>query len=178
MEHNQKNLVKSSKNLTIGTTLTDQRLVELAAQGKTAEEMSQITGLDAAECLVRVRNSLSAIDQWTPTEMSKLILLQMQEMLAQFKSAFEKKPTAQMADSVAKSLKNISDHYLKMRDLTIREEGIIGEQQKQILKLLLELAYNPVRDWVAREFGATPAQLDDMDAIFVQALREADNGSR
>lgn len=164
--------------MSVGRSLIDERLVDLAARGKSANEMSEITGLDPAECLMRVRNTLASIDQWSATEMSKLILIQMQDILNVFKDEFDRSPNPRMADAVAKNLKNISEHYMKMRELTLKEEGLLGEMQSQMLKLYIELAYNPVRAYVGKKFNATSQELDEMDAVFVNAMKEADSGTR
>lgn len=159
-------------------SLHDRRLIELAARGKTPEEMAEVTGLDPFECIARLKYVLESMDTWSPTEMSKIILVQMQDVLGRLQDAFDENRDPRMASAVAASLKGISDHYMRMRELAMREDEVIGKHQEKILRLMIENAYNPVRDWVARKFDASPDTLLEMDDVFVGALRRADSGTR
>ena len=168
----------SSKEIAHIGSAHDRRLIELAARGKTPEEMSEATGLDPFECVDRLKYVLTSMDIWSATEMSKIILVQMQELLGDLRDAFDSDPDPRMATALASAMKNVSEHYMKMRDLAMREEEIIGKQQEKILRLMIENAYNPVRSWVEERFNATPQDLEDMDDVFVGALRRADSGTR
>lgn len=137
-----------------------------------------MTGVPADVAVIRIQNALSGVDQWSATEMSKLLLIQMQSMTELFQREFERTLDPKMAEVLTKNVKAVSDHYMKMRELAIKEEGLIGEQQRQLLRLFMEMAYVPVREWVADTFDARPDQLTEMDKIFVEAMKDKNNETR
>lgn len=137
-----------------------------------------MTGVPADVAVIRIQNALSGVDQWSAVEMSKLLLIQMQSMTELFQREFERTLDPKMAEVLTKNVKAVSDHYMKMRELAIKEEGLIGEQQRQLLRLFMEMAYVPVREWVADTFDARPDQLTEMDKIFVQAMKDKNNETR
>lgn len=137
-----------------------------------------MTGVPADVAVIRIQNALSGVDQWSAVEMSKLLLIQMQSMTELFQREFERTLDPKMAEVLTKNVKAVSDHYMKMRELAIKEEGLIGEQQRQLLRLFMEMAYVPVREWVADTFDARPDQLTEMDKIFVEAMKDKNNETR
>lgn len=166
-----------SKSLTSPTTTTagtklsilDSKLIDLVAAGATPQDIEDKLGVPAAQAMKRVRDIINSIDQWTAVEMSKIIMLQMQDVLGYIKKRMEGSSEVEWSDSTVRMLKAVSDHYMKMRELTIKENELIGDAQLRGMKILIEESYQPLRNHLAE--NNPEVDLDELDRVFIHALR-------
>ena len=134
--------------------------------------MAEQIGADPVVIARRLREIITAVDQWSALDMSKLIMLQMQETLGTIKGRMEHNKTdAQWAETTTRMLKTVSEHYMKMRELALRETEMIGDAQMKGLKLLLESAYQPMRAYITETYP--DVDMTVADNIFINSLREA-----
>lgn len=134
--------------------------------------MAEQIGADPVVIARRLREIITAVDQWSALDMSKLIMLQMQETLGTIKDRMEHNKTdAQWAETTTRMLKTVSEHYMKMRELALRETEMIGDAQMKGLKLLLESAYQPMRAYITETYPEVDMTV--VDNIFINSLREA-----
>ena len=167
----------SPKSSTVGTSLSirDGQLIDYAAKGMSFEDMAAKTGQDPVKIAQRLRHIVNSIDMWSAVEMSKIIMLQMQDVLGTIKSRMESQATStEWAETTVKTLKAVSDHYMKMRELTLKETELIGDAQMRGLKMLLESAYQPLRAFLGEKYP--DMDLQEIDMVFISALRQASDG--
>lgn len=158
----------------VGTSLSirDSKLIDLAARGMSFEDIAEEIGADPVVVARRIRMIIGAVDQWSALEMSKIIMLQMQDVMATIKQRMEADPYNEAwADTTVKTLKTVSDHYMKMRELALKETEMIGDSQLRGLKLLMESAYTPMRQYITDNYPEV--NVTTMDNIFINSLREA-----
>lgn len=156
---------------TVGTKLSilDSELIDLVAAGATAQDLEDKLGIPAAQAMKRVRDIINSIDQWTAVEMSKIIMLQMQDVLGYIKKRMENSSEVEWSDSTVRMLKAVSDHYMKMRELTIKENELIGDAQLRGMKVLIEETYQPLRSHLGEH--NPEVDLEELDRVFIHALR-------
>lgn len=166
----------SPRNSRVGTSLSirDAQLIDYAARGMTFQDISENTGLDPTVVARRIHEILEGIDYWSSLEMSKIIMLQMQEMMGSIKERMDKNwGDSDWAETGVKMIKNISDHYMKMRELALKETEQMGEAQLRAVKYLMEAAYQPLRDHLTDNYPAV--DIVQVDHVFINALRDASN---
>lgn len=182
-ETSESNLVSTSTSTTSPTSSTvgvnlsirDSQLIDFAAKGMSFEDMANRTGQDPVQIARRIRHIINSIDQWTAIEMSKIIMLQMQDVLGTIKNRMESNSASpEWAETTVKTLKTVSDHYMKMRELTLKETELIGDTQMRGLKMLMESAYQPLRAHLADTYP--DVNLHEVDMVFISALRQANDG--
>ena len=167
----------SPKSSMVGTNLSihDSKLIDLAARGYTFHDIAERVGADPVWVAQRIRQILDSVDQWSAVEMSKIIMLQMQDVLGFIKSRMENSPAdAQWADATVKTLKTVSEHYMKMREITLKEVELLGHAQMRGMKMLFEAAYQPLREHLADYYPEV--YLQQVDRIFIESLGRANNG--
>lgn len=153
-------------------SIRDTRLIDYVARGKTFEEIGLEFGVDPIVVSQRVYQIINSVDQWTATEMSKIIMIQMQDTMGTIKDRMEDRVyDVEWAEASVKMLKTISDHYMKMRDLSLKETELLGDVQLRGLKLLMEAAYQPMRDYITDNYPEV--NITTVDNIFIDSLRNA-----
>ena len=166
----------SPKSSTVGTSLSirDGQLIDYAAKGMSFEDMAAKTGQDPVKIAQRLRHIVNSIDMWSAVEMSKIIMLQMQEMMGSIKERMDASwGDSDWAETGVKMIKNISDHYMKMRELALKETDQMGQAQLRAVKYLMEAAYQPLRDHLTDNYPAV--DIVQVDHVFINALRDASN---
>ena len=164
----------SPKNSRVGTSLSirDAQLIDYAAKGMTFQDIAEATGLDPVVVARRIHEILDGIDYWSSLEMSKIIMLQMQEMMGSIKERMDAAwGDSDWAETAVKMIKTISDHYMKMRELSLKETEKMGEAQLRAVKYLMEAAYQPLRDHLTDYYPAV--DIVQVDQVFINALRDA-----
>ena len=137
--------------------------------------MAAKTGQDPVKIAQRLRHIVNSVDMWTAVEMSKIIMFQMQDVLSTIKARMEAQPAnAEWAEATLKTLKTVSEHHNKMRELSLKETELIGDAQMRGLKMLLEAAYQPLRVYIAEAYP--DVNLSELDQVFITALRQANDG--
>lgn len=134
--------------------------------------MGSHLGADPVVIARRLREIISAVDQWSALDMSKIIMLQMQETLGNIKDRMDSnKNDVKWAEASTQMLKTVSEHYMKMRDLALKETELISDAQMKGLKVLLESAYQPMRSYIVETYPNVDMSV--ADDIFISALRNA-----
>ena len=164
----------SPMNSKVGTSLSirDAQLIDYAAKGMTFQDIAEVTGIDPVVVARRIHEILDGIDYWSSLEMSKIIMLQMQEMMGSIKERMDDSWTdPDWAETGVKMIKTISDHYMKMRELALKETEKMGEAQLRAVKYLMEAAYQPLRDHLTDNYPGV--DIVQVDRVFINALRDA-----
>ena len=150
-------------------SLQDVKLLNLAANGASGEDLEAKTGIPAAQALLRVRRILASRDVWTEVERRQLLLHSAQQL----KSKVEKFLQADDPKSVSAYLavlKTISEMFDKMGKISNEELEKVTRAQAQKMLQLIEAAYGRARGLLSDEYPEVPLEL--LDAAFAQGLRE------
>lgn len=149
--------------------LKQRRLLEMAANNKTGEEMEAETGVPAAQAILTVKRMLSDRDVWTEEERKALLL----ESLYKFKENLEQ--NLNWADP--KILKLYLDTLTKVGDRLDRAVEISKTQLEQVTEIqarkllsLYEQATSRARDILGEVYPE--GTVEAIDLALQQGLRE------
>jgi hypothetical protein len=154
-------------------TKMDDKLLELAADGKSGREMADATGMEPAKALIRVREILRDRDWATELEQRQLL---MDDLLAlKRRVQDQQKDMDFLSDKQITALaKVIESADVLLEKLGRSNEDIIGKvtmAQSVAMLRLLDSAFERARKMLADEFPALP--MGRLKEAFGQGLKEA-----
>lgn len=155
-----------SRQITV-TNLLKRKLLEAAAEMKSADEMEEMFGIPAAQCLLHVKEMLAARDAWSAYESEQLLLVS----LMAFKERAEKNfvdGDSKDAAVLLKTFTEIGKLLEKRTKITEADLTKITEAHGKALIELMTRAFGAAKDWLAEEYPAVP--LEDIDTVFTEAL--------
>lgn len=155
-----------------GLTLSDEKLLTLAANGRSAEEIGKELGMSPERALLRVRELLKSRDAWDDIEREKLLL----------HSIYDLKERLQRNIDVVVSDPKMLEGYRKTLELlgqTLERRSRINDDdiekvtrtQGLLLMRLIEAGYSKARQLLAAEYPDVDVTL--IDSAFAQGMDEA-----
>lgn len=151
-------------------SLQDRRLIDLAANGLSPEEIENTTGVPGAEVVVRIRDILRSRDIWTDLERRQL-LLHSAHKLKDKVEGFLQADDPKSVQAYLNTLKMVSDMLDKQGTISDDEiERVTRAQASKMLKLI-EAGYGHARQLLSEEYPNVDTAL--IDAAFHEGLREA-----
>lgn len=150
--------------------LQDRRLIDLAANGLSPEEIEKQTGVPGAEVVVRIRDILRSRDIWTDLERRQLLLHsahKLKDKVEKFLAADDPKSV----QAYLNTLKVVSDMLDKQGAISDDEIERVTRAQAAKMILLIEAGYGRARELLAEEYPNVDTAL--LDAAFHEGLREA-----
>ncbi len=119
--------------------LHDQVLLEMAAQGATPNEMEERTGIEASQCVLRVKRVLSSTDVWNDIENRKLAIYELQQILAKVMPMLDtmsEKNTGPIVTSLTHVIESMQAIRDREKEISQKEiEQATEAQARQLLRL-------------------------------------------
>lgn len=142
-------------------TLKDEKLLSLAANGKTLEEISIETGIAPEKAGIRIKEIIKSKDIWDDIEREKLLM----HSLYDLKQRLEKNFDAMVGDpklleSYRKTLELLGNRLDTRNALNAKDFERLTEAQGRHMMKIIEGGY-----WRARELLATAHPTLDLVAI-------------
>lgn len=137
-----------------GTALSklDARLLEMAANNFSGEEMESSVGVPAAQCLVRVKQVLSSRDVWTEVERKQLLLQDLyalkDKIQKQNPDYFDEKQGGMLVKTLT-TIGNILDKQSAMSDEEINR---ITEANARAMLRLIGAAFERAKEYLRVEY--------------------------
>lgn len=151
----------------------EEKLLQLAAAGKSGEEMESVTGVNAAKCITIVQNILKSKDPWTYQEKKQLILHDLISLKNDIQTTIDAMGgliDPKLANVLITTLKNISE-------ILDKQEALNGNDLKQITKeytnamvIIIDNSFYSVRKEL--EKYSDVIDLHEIDGIFQSGLKE------
>lgn len=151
-------------------TLQDRRLLDLAANGLSPEEIENTTGVPGAEVVVRIRDILRSRDIWTDLERRQL-LLHSAHKLKDKVEAFLQADDPKSVQAYLNTLKVVSDMLDKQGAISDDEIERVTRAQASKMLALIEAGYGHARQLLSEEYPNVDTSL--IDAAFKEGMREA-----
>ena len=153
-------------------TLYDEKLLSLAANGRSANEISAETGESPEKIVLRIREILNSRDIWNELEREKLLMHSIYDL----KEKLENRLEAVMGDpKLLKEYRSLLDLLGQRLDArtNIAQADLDRVSKAQGMKLvhIVELGYFKARAALAEQFPE--ADLTAIDAVMSAGLEEA-----
>jgi len=161
-----------AKKRPVGDTiaLQDKRLIDLAANGLSPEEIEKQTGVPGAEVVVRIRDILRSRDIWTDLERRQLLLHsahKLKDKVERFLQADDPKSVQMYLNT----LKVVSDMLDKQGTISDDEIQQVTRAQAGAMMQMIEAGYGRARELLSEEYPNVDMAMIDM--AFKEGLREA-----
>lgn len=151
-------------------SLLDDQLLELAANGKSADEMENATGVPAAEALARVKKILRDQDAFTLLERRRLLLHSAYSLKEKMEKDLDMANPLEV-NNYLRILKNVGDQLDKQSALTAEELDKVTKIQAMKLLQLLTLAFDHAKVLLAS--SSPHADVTEIDVALREGLRVA-----
>lgn len=135
-----------------GLSLRDARLLELAANGRSAEEMGALLGIKPAKALIRVKELLQARDIWTDIEQRQLLLSDLYQLKEQMQDQMRHGVDPKDAGVLLKTIKTIGDILDRQGKITEEELTKITQTQARALVGLVQAAMGRAEDLLREKY--------------------------
>lgn len=156
-----------------GLTTQDERLLELAAAGKSAQEMAADTGMPAAKALLRVKQILRERDAWSEVERRQLLMDDLYELKRKVQE--QNRDTDWMTDkqitALTKVIETIDVVMEKNGKITESLVDRITEAQSAAMLRLISAAFGYSKKMLMEEFPDLP--MEQLSIAFQAGLTEA-----
>ena len=153
-----------------GLSLHDRRLLDLAANGASGEEIEQSLGIPAAEAIVRVREILRSRDVWDEVEKRQLLLHSAHKLKAKIEEAFDAEDPKKIAGYLS-TLRLVGEMLDKSGRLSDEELERVTKAQAMKMLQFIEAGYSRARELLATEYPNV--ELEMIDNAFHAGMREA-----
>lgn len=154
----------------VGLALQDRRLLDLAANGASGEEIEQTLGIPAAEGILRVREILKSRDVWTEIERRQLLLHSAQKLKSKIEQYLDVDDPKAVSGYIS-TLKLVGEMLDKSGRLTDEELERVTKAQAAKMLVFIEAGYGRARALLREEYP--DADISLIDEAFKAGLREA-----
>lgn len=154
-------------------TKQDERLLELAADGKSAQEMAAATGLPAAKALLRVKEILRERDAWSEVERRQLLMDDLYDLKRKVQEQNDDVDwmTDKQVVALAKVIETIDTVMEKNGKITASIVDKVTEAQALAMLRLIEAGFGHAKKLLIEEFPDLP--METLSAAFQRGLTEA-----
>lgn len=155
------------------TSLRDKKLLEIAANGGNGNEMQDITGMPAAEAVLRVKEILAvhrtAYDAYERRELAMLSLLRLKAQMEREGIDTNNPKAVEGYTKLNTAIDKMSLNNEKVSDEDLNK---VTEAQARKLLMLIEAAYGYARTKLKDEYGDF-IDMAVLDESFQEGLRRA-----
>lgn len=155
-------------------SVQDQKLLELAANNKSPEEMQAITGVPAAEALVRIRRILASKDVLEVVEKRQLLMDSAYRLKEKLEENLD--PTKpKEVEAVLKTLTLLDKMLTTQGKISDAELEVVSRAQAKAIMQMIEAGYEHARRLLETEYGHVLGEdaLTRVDEAFMVGLRQA-----
>jgi hypothetical protein len=152
-------------------TVLDERLIDLAANNASADQMEKETGIPAAQALARVKQLLREMDVWTMLERKRLLLHSAYRLKAQIEAESIDVTDSDAISAYLRTLKAIGDMLDRQSNMTDDELDRVTRAQAIKLIQLLTVATEHAKGILA--ISAPDADMDEIDSALKKGLQIA-----
>ena len=134
-------------------TVRDKKLLEGAARGLSANELSEMTGLPVERCKLRVDELLEEKNVWTDVQQRQLYLHELNALKTQLQDELTKYGLDNKTATVLlNTLKAIGDVVTQSEKITADQLRVITEAQGRALMLLCSQAFVYARQELEKHY--------------------------
>jgi len=155
--------------------LRDRSLLEAAANGMSAVEMSEKFGMSAIEAAARVRELLAEHSIWDEIEERKLLMQSlyfMKEKIENFDIDLGADNAPKFVESYMKLVTTINDLLERQNRISEEEMNAISKAQARVMMEIIAKGYMKARAWLEAEYGQF-VQVAELDRVFEEGMLEA-----
>lgn len=148
----------------------DTRLLEMAANNLSGEEMEATVGVPAAQCLMRVKQILSSRDVWTEVERKQLLLQDLYALKAQIQTQNLNYFDEKQGGLLVKTLTTIGNILDKQSAMTDEEINRITEANARAMLRLISAAFQSAKEYLKIEYPNV--DILEIEGVFNRALNQ------
>ena len=153
-------------------TLRDEKILSLAANGLSGEEIAAEVGISPEAAVLRVREIISSRDVWDDVEREKLLL----QDLYNLKSRLDKKlddiiTDPKMLDGYRKTLETLGQALERRSRVSNADLDKVTEAQARVLIQLVNAGYQAARRALVAEYPDVDVRV--IDAKFSEGMENA-----
>lgn len=153
-------------------TLMDSKLLRLAANGKSAVEIYEQTGVPPEEALLRIKDLIDSRDVWDDIQREKLLMhsiYDLKERLEENMDALVGDP--KLLESYRRTLELLGQRIEARNRINEADLLKVSEAHGRKMIHIIELGYYKARAVLARDFPNV--DLLAIDAVFSEGIEEA-----
>lgn len=152
-------------------SLLDETLIKAAAQGKSGEEMEQLTGVPAAQAVLHIKQLLARRDIWSEVERRQLLLHELNELKQSLGDAaltMRDQDSARLLLKVLQEIGNRLDSERTKLDLDVVK---LSEYQQRVLLRAMDSALTFAKVQLAERYPLVPH--DELEELVAEGLIRA-----
>lgn len=152
-----------------GLTLSDRKMLEMASNGKTGEEIGAALGISGERAVLRIRDILKSRDVWDDVEREKLLLNSIYELKEKLEQKFDRlMEDPKNIEQYRKTLELLGQTLERRTQLNDSDlEKITAAQGLRLLQLI-EAGYNRAKRLLAAEYP--DVDLSIIDQAFIAGM--------
>lgn len=148
----------------------DKALLDSAAKGLSAQEMSEVTGLPPERCKIRVDELLSERNVYDEVQKRQLQEYRVNKFIEQIEEHIENYGLdSKMAGVLLNGIKTLGDLVTQSEKITADQLRVITESQARAMMLLCSTAFQYARTELEREYPNV--NVLQIEAAFTEGLR-------
>jgi hypothetical protein len=147
-------------------TRLDTKLLEMAANGLSPDEMEREVGVPAAQALLHVKRILGSRDVWTEVERRQLLLQDLYALKAQIQSQNLNYFDEKQGGLLVKTLTTIGNILDKQSAMTDEEINRITEANARAMLRMISAAFERAKEYLRVEYP-------DVDIFQIEAAFNA-----
>lgn len=149
----------------------DKALLDSAAKGMSAQEMSEVTGLPPERCKIRVDELLSERNVYDEVQKRQLQEYRVNKFIEQIEEHIENYGLdSKMAGVLLNGIKTLGDLVTQSEKITADQLRVITESQGRAMMLLCSAAFTHARAELERRYPDVDALV--IEAAFTEGLRQ------
>lgn len=153
-------------------TLRDEKLLSLAANGLSGEEIAAEVGMSPEAAILRVREIISSRDVWDDVEREKLLLQDIYNLKSRLEKRFDDiVGDAKMLDGYRKTLETLGLALERRSRISDEDLAKVTEAQARVLIQLVNAGYQAARAALVEEYPDVDVKV--IDAKFSEGLEIA-----
>lgn len=148
----------------------DTKLLEMAANGLSPNEMEAATNIPAAQCAIQVKNILASRDVWTEVERKQLLLHDLYGLKNQIQQQNLTYIDEKQSGALIKTLRAIGDILERQTALSETEINQITEANARAMIRLISAAFERAKELLRSEYP--DVDIREIEAAFNAGLSE------
>lgn len=154
-----------------GLSLLDKRLVEMAANGATPDEMEESAFIPAAQAITRVKEILASQDIWDEVEQRRLAVYSLQKLKGQVEASGIDATNPKMVEAYTKLLAMVDRLQSKTAAISDSELERLAVMQASRFVQVFEMAYGRARQLLSQDYPEV--DLGRIDDVMWEGLRQS-----
>lgn len=154
-----------------GLTLRDEKLLSLAANGKSPLEISEETGVAPEKVITRIKEIIKSKDLWDDIEREKLLMHSLYDLKDRLERNFDAMVgDPKLLESYRKTLELLGNRLDTRNALNAKDFERITEAQGRRMMKVIEGGYYRARAMLAQQYPQM--DLKQIDAAFALGMEE------